>query len=111
MQILAMIRVVLEGRLLKEALVPHRHHRLLIPARPVQPGAKKDVETIDFTFRGISGTSVSPAANKNIAFQVLDEIKSSTYFDATNTIFNGEIGADEPPGTFTFKVTAKLKSH
>jgi hypothetical protein len=40
---------------------------------------------------------------------VLDEIKSSTYFDATNTVFNGDIGADEPPGTFTFKVTAKLK--
>jgi type IV pilus assembly protein PilM len=82
-----------------------------VPAAPTPgaPGAKKDVETIDLTFRAISGTSVSPAANKNIAFQVLDEIKSSTYFDATNTVFNGDIGADEPPGTFTFKVTAKLK--
>jgi type IV pilus assembly protein PilM len=67
------------------------------------------VDTMQITFRAISATSISPEANKQTAFQVLDEIKSSPFFDTTNTIFNGDIGQDEPPGTFTFKVTAHLK--
>jgi hypothetical protein len=68
-----------------------------------------EVDTMQLTFRAISATSISPEANKQTAFQVLDEIKTSAFFDATNTVFNGDIGQDEPPGTFTFKVTARLK--
>ena len=82
------------------------------PAGGAPPRAKasdNEIDTMQITFRAISATSISPEANKQTAFQVLDEIKTSSFFDPTNTVFNGDIGQDEPPGTFTFKVTARLK--
>jgi type IV pilus assembly protein PilM len=72
------------------------------------PNAGSTNDVVDITFRAISGSSVSPEANKQLAFQVLDEIKSSASF-STNSAFSGDIGNEEPPGTFTFKISARLK--
>jgi hypothetical protein len=44
-----------------------------------------------------------------MAFAVLNELKASPYFDADETQFAGNIGNPEPPGTFTFPVSLKLK--
>lgn len=75
-------------------------------------GDSNEVATITITFRAISLTSVQPDANTAIAYAVLDEIKNDPYFDPDKdeTKFtSGEIGKEEPPGTFTFDVTVRLK--
>ena len=79
-------------------------------ASPPPPGgaakSDKEVASISITFRAVSLTSVSASANPDIAYAVLNEIKSSPMFDAE---LSPNIGQDEPPGTFTFVVTVKLK--
>ena len=64
---------------------------------------------MSITFRSISRTAVQVEANKQTAYQILEEMKSSPYFDPTNTAFSTEISPDEPPGTFWFGITNTLK--
>ncbi len=66
---------------------------------------------ITLTFRAVSLTRASnqPEANKSIAYAVVDELRASPMFDAEQTRFASDVGNEEPPGTFTFTVTAKLK--
>ena len=93
------------------------------PPSPAEPGgagegapiprkakaSPNEIASIQATFRAISQTSVSPDANKETAFALLNELKNSPMFDAEETKFAGDIGSDEPPGTFTFAVNIKLK--
>jgi type IV pilus assembly protein PilM len=70
-----------------------------------------ELSSFTITFRAVSLNAASPEANKTIAYSVLDEIKASPIFesDPKETRFSGNIGNEEPPGTFTFGVTVKLK--
>jgi type IV pilus assembly protein PilM len=70
-----------------------------------------EINNVTLTFRAVSlAQSTGQAdANKATAFTVLNELRNSSFFDATNTVFSGDIGGEEPPGTFTFKVDAYLK--
>jgi len=52
---------------------------------------------------------VSPSADTEIAFAVLNELKSSPMFDPEGTQFSGNMSAVEPPGTFSFPITIKFK--
>ena len=72
-------------------------------------GATNEISAITLTCRGVSLTAVSASANTDIAFTLLNEIKASPLFDPAETQFLGNISGDEPPGTFTFGVTVKLK--
>jgi hypothetical protein len=73
-------------------------------------GNTNEIGTITLTFRAISLSSVSAAANTETAFAVLNEIKNSPLFDpGRETDFAGNISPDEPPGTYTFSIKAKLK--
>ena len=74
-----------------------------------KPSNPNEVDSIDITFRAISLAYAQPDANKSIAFAVLSELKENPMFDSTNTVFSSLISAEEPPGTFTFKITAQLK--
>jgi hypothetical protein len=80
------------------------------------------VDRLNITFRAVGLNSVSSAADQELAFNVLNEIRSSPYFDATNTFGVGEVSREVPlsespvksepgetPGTFSFKIVAKLK--
>jgi hypothetical protein len=69
-----------------------------------------ELAVISITYRAVSLSAISPSANTETAFAVLNELKSSPLFDAEQTQFNGNISADEPPGTFTFGVNVKLKN-
>lgn len=73
-----------------------------------KPGGDQ-VATMSIIFRAISRTAVQAEANKQTAYQILDEMKSSPYFEPTNTAFSTEISPDEPPGTFWFGITNTLK--
>ena len=69
-----------------------------------------EVASITITFRAISLTGISPEANKEVVYSMLNEIKSSPLFDPDWTDPDGKgVGAEEPPGTFTFGITVGLK--
>ena len=79
------------------------------PARKKKAGPN-EVASMTITFRAISLNSVSPEANKEIVYSVLNEIKSNPLFDPDWTDPDGKgLGAEEPPGTFTFGITVGLK--
>jgi type IV pilus assembly protein PilM len=65
--------------------------------------------TVEVVFRAVSLTKISASANTDTAFAVLNELKASSLVDAEKTRFSGNISADEPPGTFTFSISLKLK--
>jgi hypothetical protein len=89
------------------------------PAQQGQPGQPVVAAVPQFgtngvvtmTFRAISliNTSGRPEANQETAYQALAEIANSPLFDPAQTRFASDIGTEEPPGTFTFSITAKLK--
>jgi hypothetical protein len=61
------------------------------------------------TCRGVDLTSADAAGNTKIAFALQQEIKKHTdVFDAEGTALSGTM-ANEPPLTFTFGMTVKLK--
>ena len=70
---------------------------------------------MSITFRAVGWKSLFPEANKETALDVLSEIRASPLFDPDATKFIGEIGEEEQPtagsnpGTFTFRIHAKLK--
>ena len=82
----------------------------------------KVVDTLKITFRAVGLNRVSTEADQELAFNVLSEMKKSPYFDSSQTVGVGEVspevplseppvkpGQGEPPGTFSFKIVAKLK--
>jgi hypothetical protein len=80
----------------------------------------KVVDRLSITFRAVGLNRVSPGADQELAQNVLSEMKNSTYFDASETKAMGEMSSEtplkeppaeggEPPGTFSFKIVAKLK--
>jgi len=87
---------------------------------PKQP-EHEVVDRLNITFRAVGLNRVSPAADQELVFNVLNEMKSSAYFDASSTKAVGEISPEVPlkepplegkeaePGTFSFKIVAKPK--
>jgi type IV pilus assembly protein PilM len=79
------------------------------PARKKKAGPG-EVASITITFRAVSLTSISPEANKEVVYSMLNEIKSSPLFDPDWTDPDGKgLGSEEPPGSFTFGITVGLK--
>ena len=72
-------------------------------------GDTNEVSTITIRCRAVSLAGISPSADTETAFAVLNELKSSPMCDAENTAFSGNISSVEPPGTFTFPITITLK--
>src|SRR5262249_22984868 len=68
-----------------------------------------EIAHLTITFRAVSLSSAGPDAKQAVAFSVLDEIKNNPLFDPEDTKLNGTIGAEEPPGTFTFGINVKMK--
>ncbi len=73
-------------------------------------GGTNEIASITIKFRAVSLNSVSPDANTEIFYSVLNEIKSSPLFDPEYTEDDKKgISRDEPPGTFTFGIIVGLK--
>ncbi len=83
---------------------------------------RKGVDTLNITLRAVGLKRVSPDADQELAFSVLNEFRSSPYFDSSKTVGVGEVSPEVPlseppvksesgeaPGTFSFKIVAKLK--
>jgi cytoskeletal protein RodZ len=101
---------------------PHNVNAARTTAAASKESEQKVVDTLNITFRAVGLKRVSSEADQELAFNVLNEIRSSPYFDATNTVGMGEISPEVPlseppvkseggetPGTFSFKIVAKLK--
>ncbi|HEY5909737.1 MAG TPA: type IV pilus assembly protein PilM [Verrucomicrobiae bacterium] len=73
-------------------------------------GGTNEIASVTVKFRAVSLKSVSPDANTEIFFSVLNEIRNSPRFDAEYTDDDKKgISNDEPPGTFTFGIIVGLK--
>lgn len=68
-----------------------------------------EISNFTVTFRASSLSSAGPDANKSVLYSVVDEIKASPVFHE-DTKPTGNIGADEPPGTFAFTLNVKLRN-
>jgi len=68
-----------------------------------------EISNFTVIFRAISLSSAGPDANKSVLYSVVNELKASPVF-AEDTKPSGNIGADEPPGTFSFTLNVKLKN-
>ena len=77
-------------------------------AKPAKPKDTNAINSITVTFRAIGMNSLKADADKEIFFAVLNELKNSPMFDKDETKDNGPIGAEEPPGTFTFPIVIGL---
>jgi type IV pilus assembly protein PilM len=68
-----------------------------------------EIGTLELICRGVDLTSADPAANTKIAYALQQELKKhGEVFDADGTVLSGTM-ATEPPATFTFGMTVKLK--
>ncbi len=73
-------------------------------------GDTNELSKMTMMFRAVSWQKIQPEADKETAYEVLAELQKSPIFDSgTNTHFIGDINNPEPPGTFTFKIAARLK--
>ena len=82
--------------------------RVSSPVASKEAGEKRGA-TLNITFRAIGHNNVSAVANEETVFEVINQIKSSDYFDASQTRADGDISAEAPPGTFSFKIVTQLK--
>jgi len=56
---------------------------------------------------GLNRATHDVTADQQAAREVLKQIQSSPLFDAAN--FSGKLSDEEPPGTFTFNIAARVK--
>jgi len=96
------------------------------------PAGTNDVDVMNITFRAVGLSSIAPGANADTALELLSEIRNSPFFDPSTNTYAGDISQEvplnpnagtpnaqagqggqttssEPPGTFSFKIVAKLK--
>jgi type IV pilus assembly protein PilM len=104
-----------------------KRYGLIRSARPAEPAAATETPTLDtgtparkkkagpgeiasitVTFRAVSLGAISPEANKEVVYSMLNEIRSSPLFDADWTDPDGKGIVTEEP-TFTFGITIGLK--
>ena len=81
-----------------------------VEAAPVAASdSPNEISTLVLNCRAVRLPGSSESTKTDTAFAFLSELKASPYFVPEQTQFNGNIGPDEAPGTFTFSVTARLK--
>jgi len=68
-----------------------------------------DSRQITVICRAVSLTAIEPGANTALAFAFENALRASELFDSQATSLQGQIGDDEPDGTYTFPVNVVLK--
>jgi type IV pilus assembly protein PilM len=78
-------------------------------AAPVaSPALGNVISTISLLCRGVNRTALSPSANFNLAYAVLQNLTNSPYF-TDKCALGDDIKTDEGSNTFSFSVTLQLK--
>ena len=75
---------------------------------PVEDGESTTGRKITLICKAVSLTAINSAANTDLAFAVENALRASPMFDPKATSLQGQIGADEPDGTYTFGVNLVL---
>src|SRR5947209_5254974 len=73
-----------------------------------QPSRGNGIMMLSFRAVGLNRTVRDAAADGLVAGEVLAQIQNSPLFDRPSA-FEGKLSEEEPPGTFTFTVAARLK--
>jgi hypothetical protein len=84
---------------------PNTGQPMMAPGGGGSPAAR-----VTLTCRAVSLTAVDSGANTALAFALESALKSSELFDSQATSLQGQIGADEADGTYTFGVNLVLKN-
>jgi type IV pilus assembly protein PilM len=79
-------------------------------------GATNEISEVTLRLRAVNMVNVNASANNTIVFSFIEELRSSPLTaeevkgaKEPATRIDGEMGAEEAPGTFTFKVIWKLR--
>jgi type IV pilus assembly protein PilM len=75
-------------------------------AAPVAQG--NVIATLSLLCRGVNRLALSPSANSDLAYAVLQNLTNDAYF-ATNSVLGDDIKMDEGSNTFSFSLTVQLK--
>jgi len=98
----------------QEEIFQRRYHMASPSANGVSPASAaplppaEGVVRLSFRAIGLNRTVQDAAADGVVAGEVLAEIQRSPLFEAA-TSFKGKLSEEEPPGTFTFTIAAKLR--
>jgi hypothetical protein len=76
---------------------------------PATDGTANQAARVTLTCRAVSLTAINSAANTDLAFAVENALRASPMFDPKATSLQGQIGADDQDGTYTFGVNLVLK--
>jgi len=72
-------------------------------------GAANSAARVTLICRAVSLTAIDSGANTAMAFALESALRSSPMFDPQATSLQGQIGADDTDGTYTFGVNLVLK--
>jgi hypothetical protein len=72
-------------------------------------GPVSEAARVTLVCRAISLTAIDSGANTAMAFALENALRSSDLFDPQATSLQGQIGADDADGTYTFGVNLVLK--
>ena len=66
------------------------------------------ISTVALLCRGVNRTDLSPTANFDLAYAVLQSVTNNPFFTDKSTLGN-DISVDEGSNTFSFSLTVQLK--
>ena len=67
-----------------------------------------EIATLSLVCRGVNREDLSPSANANLAYIVLQTLTNSPYFTAKSEL-GQDLSVDDPPTTFHFSLTVQLQ--
>lgn len=79
------------------------------PTPSAQPAAGNAISTLTLTCRGVNRLSLSPSANSDLAYFVLQNLTNSPYFTDRSAFGADGIVMDAGSNTFVFTLTAELR--
>ena len=84
-----------------------------VPGTVPAPAANTNLDqtaSVSMVCRAVNLSAIDPSANKGIAYDVENELKSCPILDPKATQLTGEITTDDSNGTFTFGVALALQN-
>jgi hypothetical protein len=76
---------------------------------PATPSGGNEIATINIFCRGVNRDTLSPSANSDLAYAVLQNLTNSPYFTEKSALANDTFKVDQNSNTFSFSLTAQLK--
>jgi len=75
--------------------------------KPKSSNSTNEISTVSLTLRAANLSKLKTGANNELVFEVQNQLKTSPFFDATETRFDGTLNEEDT--TFSFPIKVKLK--